>query len=247
MCTARRWTSNEQQVISQHYFLFYCKLCFSTHSYSLQSHHLLLFLICSALSDLRSTLAWQQKLSERKIDMMLLSIPFSGLLAALRAKPMEPQPVISPTKPSYAPSKPKPMSWGTLRSQRWFRRVGVCVCVCVCMCVRECISQLAHTAVQLKSHFAIPTVHLHSLSLPHVWDCQIPWWVARSDIQWGHGKARWRPIHSSADLIHPYWTLLCMDSMNAGKVFVSHTHTTCMHALPPAVHALLVAPLAVIQ
>lgn len=98
---------------------------------------------------------------------MLQCVPLSGLWATLWAKPMEPQSVISPAKPSYAPSEPKPMRWGAPHRRRWFRmlveKMRRNVSVCVSLCLSE--SALADLLIQrlicnLISHCP-PLIYTH--------------------------------------------------------------------------------------
>lgn len=77
---------------------------------STHSRHVLQF--ASPSSAMHTIVAQSDKaVLQGKIDMMLQSVLLSGLRDTFWAKPMEPQSVISPAKPSYVPSKPKPMSW----------------------------------------------------------------------------------------------------------------------------------------
>lgn len=94
----------------------YCKFS----SPKATAHYHYLSLICSASSDQRNTPVWQQcsPLEDRHY---VAVCPTLRPLSCYWAKPMEPQSVISPAKPNYAPSKPKPMTWGVLHIQRWFR------------------------------------------------------------------------------------------------------------------------------
>lgn len=139
----------------------YCKFS----SPKATAHYHYLSLICSASSDQRNTPVWQQcsPLEDRHY---VAVCPTLRPLSCYWAKPMEPQSVISPAKPNYAPSKPKPMTWGVLHVQRWFRMLvektwgwGV-----------QSEGIILRTQwLEMNSHFQLPIAHLHTpLSPPQV-------------------------------------------------------------------------------